>query len=299
MPSTFRRSFAQASWGLVLVLSGEAGAAVKLPAGTTVSLELQQNLTSAYTETNAPVYFRVEEDVSGGGHVLIRKGTLVTGRMVDEDSQRLLAQNGSVAFDVRYVPAVDGQNIRVIGTARRAHPNRAGVPVTGVILWGVFGPPIPGAYDWLQRGARVEADVLSDRMVQVDKEAPQPSTPTSAWHAQAKGHRFDFTAARVVDLNLAKSRKLDHVRFEFQPDPAMPLAGAVPLHWQAVELDGAPLPQPVDELVTDAKGIAFDSWALLQYCHEGDNVVGFRAILPDNARVDAQDTIAVHFTAKR
>ena len=168
-----------------------------------------------------------------------------------------------------------------------------------MILWGVFGLLTHGANAWIERGAILDAQVLSDRMIDVDKPvAPAPQV-SDAWHASIRSHRFEFTASKVIELNLEKSRRLDSVRFDLQPDPATPLPGAEPLHWQLVALDGAPLPQPIPALRVDAKGAVFDSWALLQYCHEGDNVAGFRAVLADNTSVGAQDTIPVHFAAKR
>jgi hypothetical protein len=285
--------------GLLMLLSGAAAAGIKLPAGAVVDLELQQTLSSAYTDTTAPVYFRVKDDVRGEDHVLIRSGTLVQGRIVNAQGQQRMAQNGSFTYDVHFVPAVDGQNIRVIAGATRAGRDRSGALTTGMILWGVFGLLTHGANAWIERGAILEAQVLSDRMIDVDKEIAPTPAPVDAWHAASKGHHFDFTAARVIELNLEKSRKLDTVRIEFLADPSTPLAGAEPLHWQLVALDGAPLPRPIDELSGGAKGAVFDSWALLQYCHEGDNVAGFRAVLPDSTAVDAQDTIAVHFAAKR
>jgi hypothetical protein len=289
----------QYCFGLVILLSGAASAGVKLPAGIVVNLELQQTLTSAYTSTDTPVYFRVKDDVRVDDHVLIRSGTLVTGRMVNAQGQQRMAQNGSFSYDVHFVPAVDGQNIRVIAGATRAGRDRSDTLATGVILWGVFGLLTHGANAWIERGAILEAQVLSDRMIDVDKPTAEAPKVIDAWHATSKGHHFDFTSAGVIELNLEKSRRLDTVRFDLQPDPANPLPGAEPLRWQVVTLDGVPLPQPIAALRADSKGVVFDSWALLQYCHEGDNVVGFRAVLPDNTSVGAQDTIPVHFAVKR
>lgn len=285
--------------GLAMLVSGMALAGVKLPSGAVVSLELQQTVTSAYTATDAPVYFRVKDDVRVGDHVLIRGGTLVTGRMVNAAGQQRMAQNGSFSYDVHFVPAIDGQNIRVIAGATRAGRDRSDTLATGVILWGVFGLLTHGANAWIERGAILDAQVLSDRMIDIDKPVAQALPVSDAWHANTRSHRFDFTSSKVIELNLEKSRKLNNVRFELQPDPATPLTGAEPLHWQLVTLDGAPLPQAIPALSVDAKGAVFDSWALLQYCHEGDNVVGFRAMLADNTFVGAQDTIPVHFAAKR
>ena len=284
---------------LLLGCSSIAVAGVKLPAGAVVQLELQQTISSAYTSTDAPVYFRVKQDVRVGEQVLIRGGTLVTGRMVNAQGQQRMGQNGSFTYDVHFVPAIDGQNIRVIAGATRAGRDRSDALATGVILWGVFGLLTHGANAWIERGAILEAQVLSDRMIDVDKPITPPPPPADSWHATSKGHHFAFTTARVVEINLEKTRKLDTVSFDLQADAATPLPQGGPLHWQLVALDGAPLPQPIDALSAGKQGIVFDSWALLQYCHEGDNTVGFRATLPDNTSIGAADTVPVHFLVKR
>src|SRR5712675_3219182 len=90
---------------LILLLTPiSTNAAVKLPAGTTVKLELQQTVSSAYTQTDAPIYFRVKEDIQCDGHVLIEHGALAIGRMIHSQDRQRMAQRGNFSYDVHFVP---------------------------------------------------------------------------------------------------------------------------------------------------------------------------------------------------
>jgi hypothetical protein len=278
---------------LGLSLPALVTAAVKLPAGTVVDLELQQTITSGYTPVDRPVYFRVKDDVLAGGQVLIRRGTLVSGRMVHAQNQERMAQSGSFSYDVHFVPAVDGQNIRVIAGTTRAGRDRNGALATEVILWGVFGLLTHGANAWIERGSILEAQVLTDKQIDVEHALDAAAVPLpAAYHGVSSGHRFGFTSAKAVELNLEKSRTLGTVRFDLQPDRSVAVGDHAP--WQLTSVDGAPLPEPVGATHVDGKGAEFDAWSVLQYLRDGDNTLGFVAKLPDGALMDATDMVTFH-----
>ena len=285
---------------LILLLTPvSADAAVKLAAGTTIELELQQTVSSAYTRTDAPIYFRVKEDIQRDGHVLIQRGTLVSGRMVHSQNQQRMAQSGNFSYDVHFVPAVDGQNIRVIASATRAGRDRQSALATDVILWGVFGLLTHGANAWIERGSILEAQVLSDRQIDTDREV-QPAPPQSAvaFHGTSGGHKFEFGTAKALELDLEKSRKLGVARFILRADPELGATSITGGRWFLTILDGAPLPEPVAAESADEKGVVFDAWSVLQYCHDGDNTLGFRLMLADESSMDASDTINLHLVRR-
>ncbi len=285
---------------LLTALPALVGAAVKLPAGTIVQLELQQTITSAYTPADTPVYFRVKEDVQSDGHVLVRAGALVTGRMNHAQDRRMLGQSGTMAYGVRFVPAVDGQQIRVIASTTRAGRNRDDALMTGVIFWGVFGLMTHGANAWIERGAILEAQVLSDRQIDIDKPVPsETSAPAPAYHARIAGHRLDFTRAKTVELNLEKARKLGMIRFGFQPDPALSREAIAAANWQLVAVAGVPLPVPLQAASAAANEVSFDAWSVLQYCHEGDNELRFSVPVGEDRSMDATDVIALRLVRKK
>lgn len=277
-----------------------SGAAVKLPAGTLVQLELQQTVTSAYTPADTPVYFRVKDDVLADGHVLVRAGTLVTGRMINAQDRRMMGQSGTMAYGVRFVPAVDGQQIRVIGGTTRAGRSRDDALATEIIFWGVFGLMTHGANAWIERGAVLEVQVLSDRQVDIDKPAAaEPVAAVAAYHARVASHRFDFTHAKTVALNLEKTQKLGTVQFDLQPDPQWAGAQLDARSWRLVGVDGTPLPLPLEPVSAGPKGVAFDAWSVLQYCREGDNHLLFSLALDEGQSMDASDVIPLHLIRKK
>lgn len=277
-----------------------AGAAAKLPAGTVVRLELQHTVTSAYTPADTPVYFRVKEDVQVDGRVLVRAGALVTGRMTNAQDRRMMGQSGVLAYGVRFVPAVDGQQVRVIAGTTRAGRDRDDALATDIIFWGVFGLMTHGANAWIERGAILEAQVLSDRQIDVDKAAPaETATPAPAFHAQRTGHQLDFTRAKTVELNLEKTQKLGMIRFDLQPDAALAGIPVDPAKWQLVAVDDTPLPVPLAAVAADRKGVAFEAWSVLQYCRDGDNHLHFSLDLGDGRSMDALDLIPLRLVRKK
>src|SRR5258706_4559232 len=285
---------------LLLLTPAATHAGVRLPAGTVVRLELQQTVSSAYTQTDAAIYLRVKEDIQGDGHVLIEHGALAIGRLIHLQDRQRMGQSGTFSYDVHFVPAVDGQNIRVIASANRAGRDREDALATDIILWGVFGLLTHGANAWIERGSILEAQGLSDRQIDVER-APQatPALPVAAYHGTSGGHAFEFGTSKTVELNLEKSRKMEVVRFRIRPDPGLAAGGTAGNHWVLASLDGAPLPEPGAGERADDKGVAFDAWSVLQYCHDGDNNLGFRTTLGDNSSMEASDTVNVHLVRRK
>jgi hypothetical protein len=139
---------ANRSW-LTLLASGwlasaalqaaDAPTTVRLTGGTRFPLELAHHLTSGYTPAGSPVYFRVLSDVRVGDQVLIRGGTVVEGRMQATGDRKMNATSGTMNFSVRHVPAVDGQNVRVIATVSQEGRDRDGALLGWVFMWGALG----------------------------------------------------------------------------------------------------------------------------------------------------------------
>jgi hypothetical protein len=276
-----------------------AAATAKLPAGTVVKLELQQTITSAYTPADSPIYFRVRDDILADGAVVIRRGTLVTGRMAQSDGRHMMAVSGSMSFGVRFVPAVDGQQIRVIATQSMAGRDRGDALTGWTIFWGLGGLMTHGVNAYMERGAVMEGQILSDKRIDLERAAaPTEAPPPTQYRVDITRHRFDASTAKVLALNLEGDRKLGKAAFELRPDAGLGTAGFDSARLQLVSVDGATLPEPVPALDATGPAVRFDAWSILQYCHDGENMLGFRAELASGSSVDATDTVSVKFNRK-
>src|SRR5689334_22114670 len=85
---------------LAAATSSLSAAPVTLPAGMLVELELQHHVNSAYIHAGAPIYFRVARDVSISNEVLIKQGTLVTGKMQQANARGIIGKSGSMLLVV-------------------------------------------------------------------------------------------------------------------------------------------------------------------------------------------------------
>ncbi len=269
---------------------------IKLPAGTQIRLVLQQTVSSAYTAADATVYFRVMDDLNVADHVLVRRGALVTGKMIRAQDRQRLAQSGSFAFDVHFVPAIDGQNIRIFGSLARNGRSRDDAYAANVILFGVFGLLTHGANAWANRGTVLQVEVMSDRIIDVDRTAAETEhRPEADYHGAVTGHKFDFASNNTVKLDLEKSSKLGDVYFDLHADPALGADQLDATKWQIVSIDNAALPAPILPIGPAGQKLKFDSWSILQYCHDGENHLGFTVALADGRTMDAADTVIVKF----
>jgi hypothetical protein len=270
---------------------------VKFPAGTAIPMELLQTVSSAYTDPDSPVYLRVSEDVSVEGKVLVTRGTLVTGRMSGTQGRASMDRSGTFSYDVRFVKAVDGQMIRVLASSTRAGRSRDGAYMTNVVLFGVFGLLTRGASAWVEKGATVQAEAMTDRMVDLDKAvagtpAEVAAPATSAVHAHVKSHRYSRGGSGPVTINLEKSNELGFVDFDYViDDPAtIPSSG-----WKLVQVNGEALPAAVAPVAGDGTHARFALWDIARYCGDGSSSLAFTAALADGTSIEASDGIQLEF----
>ena len=269
-------------------------ASVRLPGGTRFTLELAQHITSGRTPAGSPVFFRVSDDVTASGQTLIQKGTLVEGRMQAIGDRGMAATSGSINFGVRYVPAVDGQNIRVLATVSNNGRSRDGALLGWVFMWGIFGLTTKGVDAYALRGATLEAEVLSDRDIRVPlaastmaSDAPPVSTPI-----ELQGARLGKTRAEEVVVSLERADERRRLSFDL-PVP-LPLASA-----SLTGVNDRSVPTPAAAVLATPERLEFDVWTVIQYCDEGDNVLRFRLQQADGSSLDASYVLAVKLKRKR
>jgi hypothetical protein len=211
----------------------------------------------------------------------------------------MMAVSGSMSFGVRFVPAVDGQQIRVIATQSMAGRDRGDALTGWTIFWGLGGLMTHGVNAYMERGAVMEGQILSDKRIDLERAAaPTEAPPPTQYRVDITRHRFDASTAKVLALNLEGDRKLGKAAFELRPDAGLGTAGFDSARLQLVSVDGATLPEPVPALDATGPAVRFDAWSILQYCHDGENMLGFRAELASGSSVDATDTVSVKFNRK-
>ena len=271
---------------------------VKVAAGTTVRLELQHHISSAFTPADSPVYFRVLEDIVSDGVVSISKGTVVTGRMMQTSDRAMMATSGSLNFGVRFVPAVDGQQIRVIASATRAGRDRENALVGWTIFWGFPGMMTRGSNAYVERGALLEAQVLSDRRVVI---APRPALDSPHTAAVTRVplamRRVTGSSTRALQLNLERDHERRSLAFEWRLPPGTVATDKLKSA-TLVAVNGDVL--PAEELAASVTGLnaTFDAWSITKYCRDGANKLEFRAVTVSGGVVAASYDFEIKLTGR-
>lgn len=265
---------------------------VQLPGGTRFMIELAQTITSGRTPVGSPVFFRVADDVSVGGQVLIRKGTVVEGRMQAVGDRGMAATSGSINFGVRHVPAVDGQSIRVLASVSNKGRSRDGAMLGWVFMWGWFGLATRGVDAFALRGARLEAEVLTDRTI-----TPSPTEPLGP--AAAATRSVEATGVRIG------KRKVDEIVVSLErATPLLPLVLEVPAAGvittaELISTNGATTVDPVAATVVADGRVEFDLWDVVKYCDDGDNSLLLRLTNVAGEQVDAMASLRVRLKRKQ
>jgi hypothetical protein len=169
MPPRVRRGNQRAAHGLiagvvlfaVLIATGHtqtpgpvAGSVAHvLPVNTTIPLEFDEKLVSGVNARGSTFKMQVAEDIRVDDAVVIPKGTVVFGEVVDSKKAGMLGNAGVLVLSARYVH-LDQRDIRLHSALGAAGDAR--------IALALFVPFVFGAEATVERGTRVTVRTASD-----------------------------------------------------------------------------------------------------------------------------------------
>ena len=111
---------------------------VIIPAGTPLTVAIDEDLSSASVNQAQQVSFHLTSDYSAFGHVLISSGTKVHGTVAEVARRSAGGKPGTVTVQVSSVRAVDGTIVPLRGTAKTVGKNRQGqAAALGVLTLGI------------------------------------------------------------------------------------------------------------------------------------------------------------------
>jgi hypothetical protein len=301
------RNGARALLPAVMILLAAAGpakaATTELAAGTPIVLRLEHHVTSAYVQPASQVYFRVDQDVAVDGRTLIAAGTLVTGEIYAATNRGMVGKPGTMALGVRLVTAVDGTQVPVEADLARQGRSRAWATVGWTVFWGLPGLITHGVNPYLEKGALLEARVLTDVSVDPDH---VPTPASDAWKTTAptsqplplviERHQFLPHASEPYRFNIERGASLGKVRFQIGTTSATGTAWLDRVDLVAV--NGDPVPAPTRAVTAEAGSFTFDLWAILQFCVDGTNRLTFVAHAADGHDYAGGDDLEVRIRKK-
>jgi len=281
------------------IAHGAGAEPVKIPAGMLVQLELQHHVTPSYLEVNAPVYFRVAQDVSVGEQTVIRKGTLVTGKMEQADERGMVGKSGVMSLGVRNVEAVDGTSVPLDMDLTQQGRSRGGAVVGWTIFWGIPGLITRGVNPYIERGAVLEATIPGTALVDPANASAIEESGAAQPGMTITGHKFEDSSAKVFEFDIERNKKLKTVGFRLAPSagtdgPAVPLASV-----ELLTVDGTPVPTPVRAATVTADAATFDGWSIVQFLRDGNTDLGFRGTAADGRTFDGSYSIPIKIKKKQ
>ena len=150
---------------------------VKIPDATLVHLSLQDSLSSATNKAEDPVQFQVTGDVKVGDQVVIPKGSMARGHVVDVKPKTILGRSGKLDFTVDHVKAPDGTDVRL-----RVSSTRKGEETSSSLLMVPFNLILGGKDVNIPKGAQFNTYVDGDQEITLGgptaaREAPPTVQP--------------------------------------------------------------------------------------------------------------------------
>jgi hypothetical protein len=142
---------------------------VIIPAGTPLTVAIDQDLSSASVNQGQEVAFHLPTDYSEFGHVLIASGTPVKGTVAHVARRSAGGNPGSVTVSVTSVRAVDGTRIPLRGTTKVKGKARQGqAAALGVLTFGI-GATKKGLSAVIPAGTQFSVFTDTKRTVVVDR----------------------------------------------------------------------------------------------------------------------------------
>jgi hypothetical protein len=124
-----------------------------LPVNTTIPLEFEEKVVSGVNARGSTFKMQVTEDIRVDDTVVIPKGTVVFGEVVDSKRAGMLGKAGVLVLSARYVH-LDQRDIRLHSALGAAGDAR--------IALALFVPFVFGAEATVERGTRVSVRTASD-----------------------------------------------------------------------------------------------------------------------------------------
>ena len=143
-------------------------APITLPAGTPVSIQISQTVTSDMATFGTPVNLIVASDVMKDGQVVIKGGAPAYGTVTNVQKAGMLGKPGEIGIQVTHVTAVDGSKISVTATMLNKGQDKQTTSIVIGLFLCFFALAMKGGEGSLQAGNIIQASTLTEAIITVD-----------------------------------------------------------------------------------------------------------------------------------
>jgi len=138
---------------------------VVVPEGTSFTAVVLDDLSSQTASEGDAVTLKVAEDVIVDGHVVIKSGAVVKGRVTDAEASGRRGKGGRLRIGLQTVNAVDGQKIRVTGTRGKTGQDKSAKSVSLAAQGNIFAGMIKGDSVKIKSGTKIEVYTDEDKSI--------------------------------------------------------------------------------------------------------------------------------------
>jgi hypothetical protein len=142
-------------------------AEIVLAEGTSINLVTAQEISSKVAKPGDTVNFKVDEDVVVNGHVIISKGTLATGSVINAEKSGRMGKAGKLGIQVETTTTAGGQPLRLRAAKGKEGDDKTTSVVVLSMLVSSFFLLKKGKDAAIKEGTKVVAFVAEDKRFRV------------------------------------------------------------------------------------------------------------------------------------
>jgi hypothetical protein len=140
---------------------------VVLAEGVALDLVTAQELSSKVAKPGDPVSFKVDEDVVVGGHVVISKGTLAQGSVINAEKSGRMGKAGKLGIQIESTTTVDGQPLKLRAARGKEGDDKTNSTAALTILVSSLFLFRKGGEATIKEGTKVKVFVAEEKRFRV------------------------------------------------------------------------------------------------------------------------------------
>jgi hypothetical protein len=129
---------------------------VVIPDGTELSVVTTETISSKTAAEGDPITFKVEEDVTIDGVVVIARGALVKGTISDAKKSGHFGKGGKLNVRIESTQTADKQPIKLRAAKGKEGDDKTGTTVALVVLFGPLGFLKHGKNAEIKEGTKIK-----------------------------------------------------------------------------------------------------------------------------------------------
>ena len=274
--------------GVALAITALASNAetVTITAGTTVSVELAQNVHSSFNTQGEIVYLRVVDQLLVDGQTVIPQGAVVEAEVGSAEGTGMVGKSGSISFHPLRIAAAGGQWLPLDPTNFGDSGEGAGVGM--ILAVGMFAKGKPG---FVARGTNYRVTIRRDTEVETDiLRPPREVAPADVM--------FPGSVQSLKTVNMTRSRSGRDIEIELNLPPEM--VSLVPTGASDIKvvsfIDYVP-ETSVQSMAVEIDSrrnllaASFDWWSIIEYAQPGSTALTVQFELSDGRLAQADLTM--------